>query len=504
MAGIGFELKKLFSRKGLIATVRAYGYASMVCAGPMLLGFFLLLLCMLMADAAGTDRHSRELLVTMLTHALLGSLVVTSLFSMLTTRFCADMLYERKYGPIITSFYGSIWMMLLLGGLLYGIFLHFSGVELLYRIQSFALFMVLIVVWTEINYLTMLKNYRSIMAAFTVSVAVALLLGAALIWLVRIDPVPALMASVTVGYSIMLVWYFILIYQYFPEGRGTSLRFLQWFDRTPQLAFTGFFVTLGLFGHLVDMWWFSNLKVQVEGLFYGAPTYDVPAIFAFFSILITTVNFNTFVETRFYARYKEYFSLFNDGGSIRNIDEAEKTMIQVLADELGYMALKQIFSTLVFIIFGTILLPMLPLGFNSEMLRIFRTLCVGYGFYAIGNSVMLCSQYFADLTGALLSAAVFAIVSNAGAVLLAVFVGSFYGFGFLLGSMVFALTAILRLCAYLRKLKYHVLSRQPVIAGQKEGFFTRLADRMDVRALRIQGKRGEQSDRSTHEKEVQT
>lgn len=53
MAGIGFELKKLFSRKGLLATVRAYTYATLVCAGPMLLGYLLLLLSMLMATRRG-------------------------------------------------------------------------------------------------------------------------------------------------------------------------------------------------------------------------------------------------------------------------------------------------------------------------------------------------------------------------------------------------------------------------------------------------------------------
>ena len=219
--------------------------------------------------------------------------------------------------------------MLILGGLGYGIFLYFSGVSLLYQILSWMLFMVLIVVWTEINYLTMLKDFRSIILAFTIAVAVALLLGAVFIWVFHIEAVTALMVSITIGYSIMMIWYFILIYRYFPEGFGTSMRFLQWFDTTPQLGFTGFFVTLGLFGHLVIMWWFSPLKVQVEGLFYGAPTYDVPAIFAFFSILITTVNFNTSVETRFYPRYKEYFSLFNDGGSIENINEAEGAMLDV-------------------------------------------------------------------------------------------------------------------------------------------------------------------------------
>lgn len=118
------------------------------------------------------------------------------------------------------------------------------------------------------------------------------------------------------------------------------------------------------------MWWFSSLSVQVEGLFYGAPTYDVPAIFAFFSILISTVNFTTSVETRFYPRYKEYFSLFNDGGSIENIDEAEQNMLHVLSEELGYLSLKQLFSTLVFIILGTIIRRILHSALTAR--------CCGY------------------------------------------------------------------------------------------------------------------------------
>ncbi len=502
MAGIGFELKKLFSRKGLLATVRAYTYATLVCAGPMLLGYLLLLLSMLMADAAGTPRSDRELLVTMLTHALLASLTVTSLFSMLTTRFCADMIYEKKYESIFPSFYGSLWMMLLVGGLGYGIFLFFSGVGLLYQVLSFVFFMVLIVTWTEINYLTMLKDYRSILLAFIVAVAVALLLGAALIWLAHVEAVAALLFSVTVGYAIMMVWYFVLLYRYFPEGFGTSMRFLEWFDRTPQLGFTGFFVTLGLFGHLVIMWWCSRLSVQVEGLFYGAPTYDVPAIFAFFSILITTVNFTTSVETRFYPRYKAYFSLFNDGGSIEDINEAEKVMIHVLSEEMGYLALKQLFSTLLFIILGSILLPILPLGFNSEMLRIYRVICVGYAFYAIGNSLMLISQYFADLKGALLSSGVFALVSNLATLLLAIFVRGFYGFGFVLGGAAFCAVAFFRLCWYLKNLKFHVLSRQPLFASGRRGIFTRLADRLENRAARVQNRRYQFSHKKEGEESV--
>ena len=53
MAGIGFELKKLFNRRGLFAAFRAYGYAGVVCTGPMLLGVVLLLGVMFLCDITG-------------------------------------------------------------------------------------------------------------------------------------------------------------------------------------------------------------------------------------------------------------------------------------------------------------------------------------------------------------------------------------------------------------------------------------------------------------------
>ena len=53
MAGFGFELKKLFRRKGLFASLRAYGYAGIICTGPMLLGVLLQLGILLLCSWAG-------------------------------------------------------------------------------------------------------------------------------------------------------------------------------------------------------------------------------------------------------------------------------------------------------------------------------------------------------------------------------------------------------------------------------------------------------------------
>lgn len=63
MAGIGFELKKLFHRRGLMAMLRAYGYAGVICAGPMLLGVLLQFGVLIVSSWWQVGRPDRDLLV---------------------------------------------------------------------------------------------------------------------------------------------------------------------------------------------------------------------------------------------------------------------------------------------------------------------------------------------------------------------------------------------------------------------------------------------------------
>ena len=59
MAGIGFELKKLFRRKGLLAGLRAYGCAGILCTGPMLLGVLLQLGILVLCGWAGAASYRK-------------------------------------------------------------------------------------------------------------------------------------------------------------------------------------------------------------------------------------------------------------------------------------------------------------------------------------------------------------------------------------------------------------------------------------------------------------
>ena len=455
MAGIGFELKKLFHRKGLVAMVRAYGYAGVICTGPMLLGILLQFGVLAVSGWWHVPRADQNLLVCMITYTLLASLVLTSFLSMPVTRFLADMLFEHHEETILPSFWGSTTLMLAVGAVLYAVFLLFSGATLMQGLLCLWLFLEMIVNWNAMSYLTAIKDYQGIMWSFVAAVVVAFLSACAMMAL-GLPQVESLLA------------------------------FLAWLDRFLPLALTGLLTTLGLFSHLV-ITWCGPLGVHVKGLFYGAPYYDVPALLAFLTILITTVNFVVSVEVNFYPKYRAYYALLNDGGTVKDIVVAEREMLAVLNRELYYTALKQLFVTAAVISLEKMVLGVLPLGFNDGMHGYFRVLCVGYALYAVGNTVLMILLYFTDYFGAVCCAAIFAGSATVLTVISQFVPVALMGFGFLLGASAFLLAAVVRLAVFTDNLPYRVLGAQPIVATEKRGWFTKLGEALDEFGERLHG-----------------
>ena len=254
MAGIGFELKKLFRRKGLLAGLRAYGCAGILCTGPMLLGVLLQLGILVLCGWTGAAKTEQDLLVCMVTDTLLASLTVTSLFAMPVTRFLADMLYEEQEQLVLPSFWGANALLLAGGCGLYGLFLLVSGATLLQGLLCLALFAEMIVNWNAMSFLTALKDYRSVLIAFAAAVGTAFAAGALLVLLARAPALEGFLFAVALGYGVMLMLDVWRLCRYFPDRQGSPWLFLRWVDRFLPLALTGLCTDIGLFAHLVLVW----------------------------------------------------------------------------------------------------------------------------------------------------------------------------------------------------------------------------------------------------------
>ena len=169
-------------------------------------------------------------------------------------------------------------------------------------------------------------------------------------------------------------------------------------------------------------------------------------------------------------------------------------MLSVLRQELVQTGHKQLFTTILFIVIAPPVLESLPLGFTALSADIFRFLCVGYGTYAIANSMMLILLYFEDYSGALIGSSLFGITSTA-VTLWQILYGTrnFYGVGFFAGALVFFVVSVIELEHRTKKLPYYLLARQSILPRKEWGPLIFIAGKLDERQERLEAERQKQS-----------
>ena len=471
MAGIGFELNKLFNRKSIVNYIGAYTAAAMVFTGPVLLGIVLLIFVRILSGMGGAVRHQQDIIVVIITYSLIGSMLLNNIFSTTITRYVADMMYSRKEKRVMPALHGGITAQLAVAAVVWGPFMIFSGAGPVYSVMGFILFCQLIAVWTLINFISAVKDYIRIIVVFAAGVASAIIVGLGLVLLTNIDIITALLLSVYAGYGIMVLGYYDALRRYFPESEGSSFRFIEYFFLSPQLSGIGLCLSIGTFSHFLIVW-LSPFGEQILGKFYSAPLYDVPALFAFITTLITTINFSTTTEVYFYPAYRNYYNLLNTNGSLQAIELAERDMLTILKRELLYLIFKQFVVTLLVCSIGSAFLGEASFaGFNATSRGLFRVLSVGYGIFASANGILMFLFYFANYRYSLISTVFFA-AGTLGFSLYFLFIDaniSMYGFSIMGGAVLMYISALFFLWYYTRKLQYHIFSKQPLLAETRHG-----------------------------------
>jgi len=357
------------------------------------------------------------------------------------------------------------------------LFLFLSGIPLLEIVLNLLLFSELCLIWHAVNYLTAVKDYRSILKTF--AMAILITLGAGFLALSLSIPY-GLLLSTCIAYAYILIQMIRIMYRYFPKSYEANFEFLIWFDEYFNLFKVGIYLFIGLFAHIVINW-FGPLSKGIGGLFRTAPVYDVSAMLAYLVTLVSTVSFVVSVEVVFYPKFRKYYQLYDGVGSVDKINQTEVDMLRTLRNELKYLSWKQLLATLLAMFVGIVLLGVLPLGFNSQMKGYFQTLCLGYGLYAVGNVNLLLLLYFVDYEGGKDCAKWFAGISVIFSILTQFMDTSFIGYGFLLASLILYLTTSARLTEYTKDLPYRVLGSQDVVSREEVGFFTKLYNTLEAR-----------------------
>ena len=464
MAGVGFELKKLFTARTALGHIKAYTYSAIVTSGPFLLLTGMMLGVQLLFRIHGVSLEERNLFLAPVVYSFIFSQIFTSPFTMVLTRYLADCLTTSFLRDVTSSLFGMGSLLVLPSGILAAFFLKDSPIPLLSKSLSVLFFLELTLIWVEILYLSAVKRYKRLISGFSAGVLAAILLCALLLQLDFLSPHDSALLSLCLGMSVLMTTFFIHITSVFGRPRnGLLFGFLPYFEKHWKISLGYMGYNLGLYipNFLI---WFGPWGMVVADTYRFSPLYDGLTFFAFLSILPLMTLFVVSVETNFYEKYAGYFEAIARKGNLQEIDDARHDLLYTLWFELHQVVEFQFLFTLLFLAFGSAILSAVSIPGNE--INMFDVLLFGVFFTGVMQLLYILLTYF-DLQGAVLHTGLsFTFLNLAAGLLGAHFWGvESYGFTFFLAALLTLVIAWLELSRFTSHMSTMCTAPSPFSTG---------------------------------------
>ena len=475
MAGIGFELKKLFDKKGLIQNVKAYSYSSMITIGPAAICILLVLGIQWILGKADVGLTDRLVVTSAIVYAYVFSQVITSGITMVLTRWVSDKIYTEEYEEILPSLYGGAMICLpLVAGLAY-FFYAKSPLSLEFKLSAYCFNLQMTLIWILMTYVSALKDFKKIVISYVIGAIVSVVTVIVLLAGGWCEPILSAMISMNIGFLVVIIGLIKGVFGFLQVrgNKGHCFGFIAYLEQYPELLFINFFYTLGMYIHNI-IYWIGDNGMLIRDTYLIAPYYDTPSFIAFMSMLPTMVYFVVRTETSFYEKYRHYYGLVIDGGRFAEIEVARENMSGTLWEEIRNMIEMQMLIVIGFVLASYMFFS--RLGISSQSNRIFMILLLGSFSCSIMYVLILLLLYYDDRRGAM-----FVTASFFGLSIFGTYITSrcgLDGFGFFGAATMSMFLAYLRMNDYLENINYYTFSAQPVIYKEKGGFLTRLAKKL--------------------------
>ena len=137
MAGVGFELKKIFKdNSSVLNSLKGYSVTAVVTEGPMILTMLMLFLIRYLMKYYHASYKEQEIFLFMITYVLIFSLILSNTVLMLINRYISDCIYNEEMENVLPSFFGIVFLVLVVGGPLAWIYVSTLPVSWEFRIAA--------------------------------------------------------------------------------------------------------------------------------------------------------------------------------------------------------------------------------------------------------------------------------------------------------------------------------------------------------------------------------
>ncbi len=456
MAGIGFELRKYLNDDSFSGTVKAYGFAGLISAGPWVLSILGVMLIGIVALSQKVGGREVEQFTTSVTWIMGSSLVLSGLLQLVFTRFIADRLFEGRANIINSNLFGAMLLTTLVSGAIgLAILSTIFHEPLSYELLMLGNFVTLNNVWIVVIFVAGLKKFKYILYSFAAGYSTTVVLSILLI------PygMNGLLAGLLAGHAVLLFSMLAVIIPEHPLKDSTTVRadFLKIKQIFPILIFIGFFYNIGIWIDKLMFWFHPGTSEAIIGPLRASLIYDLPIFLAYLSIIPGMAVFLLRIETDFAEAYDGFFAAVRGNASLQEIETLGNEMILAVREGIFQIIKVQGITVLVLYMLGPKIVAWL--GISDKFIHLYYIDLVGVAAQVLMLAVLNVLFYLDRLTDAFwLTLTLF--ISNSLFTWITLQMGPmFYGYGFGLSMTLTAFVGIFLLSSELENIEFRTFMR---------------------------------------------
>ncbi len=467
MAGIGLKLNRIYRKNTVTTNIIGFFYSTVITIAPVLVVIITLVL-MQYALKFNTVRYAdRELFSCTVLYVFIFSLLTAAPFNPVLSRYMSDVIFEERYEDVqpchrvglLTNICFSSFF-----AIPFCIWEHIVGkVPIYYVFTGYCCFVGLVMVFYNMLYLSICKEYRLISLYFLVGMVSSFLMSLFLRYVLNVSVTYSMLLALAVGFLLTAALEWAKIHQFFPENSEEYKRVFEYFGKYWQLILINFLYTLGLFIHNF-VFWGTDMATHLVKTFVCNQPYDMATCLAMFTNISASVIFISRVEMYFHERYRNYADAVFGGRGL-DIQNTKKRMFRQLASELMTLVRLQ-FTVSVFIyLFFVIFLP--RMGYAGIVMRIYPMVAAGYFVLFLMYAEIIFLYYFEDLNGALFTALCFCVSTYFASLAATKMSHIFFGFGIWIGAVIGFIVAYIRLRWMEHHINEHMFCRGNIMRRSK-------------------------------------
>lgn len=455
MAGIGFELRKYLDDDSFTGTMKAYGFAGLISAGPWVLSILGVMLIGIVAVSQKVGGIEVKQFTTSVTWIMGASLSLTGLLQLVFTRFVADRLFEGKDSIINPNLFGAI-MLTTIVSLVIGVLLAVTifAESFAYEALMVANFVALSNVWIVVIFVAGLKRFKLILVAFGFGYGATVGLSA----LLMSYGLTGLLTGLLAGHGVLLFMMLAVIIPEYPVVESVRIDFLKRRQIFPILIFIGFFYNLGIWADKLIFWLYPGTSEAVIGPLRSSVIYDLPIFLAYLSIIPGMAVFLLRIETDFAEAYEGFFNAVRGNATLQEIEMLGNAMVTAVREGIFQIIRIQGVTVLILYLMGPKIVQWL--GISDKFVHLYYIDLVGVAAQVLMLAVLNVAFYLDKLRDAFILTLTL-LVTNTLFTLITIKLGPvYYGYGFGLSMTLTAFVGILLVSHEMDNIEFRTFMRE--------------------------------------------